>query len=87
VALGAGLMTGLSRFLDPAVALLVAAAVAAGLRRHPAGLLPLAFGAGLLMALTAHVREAGRCPVRLPAGAVSLTVRLADPVSGGTARA
>jgi competence protein ComEC len=80
-------MTGLSRFLDPTVALVVAATVAAGLRRHPAGLLPLAFGAGLLMALTAHVREAGRCPVRLPAGAVSLTIRLADPVSGGTARA
>lgn len=87
MALGAGLMTGLSRFLDPTVALVVAATVAAGLRRHPAGLLPLAFGAGLLMALTAHVREAGRCPVRLPAGAVSLTIRLADPVSGGTARA
>ena len=80
-------MTGLSRFLDPTVALVVATMVAVGLRRHPAGLLPLAFGAGLLMALTAHAREAGRCAARLPAGAISLTLRLADPVSGGTARA
>lgn len=80
-------MTGLSRFLDPAAALVVAAAAAAALRRHPAGVLPLACGAGLLMALLAHTREAGRCAVRLPAGEVNLTLRLADPVSGGTARA
>ncbi|MFN2316093.1 MAG: ComEC/Rec2 family competence protein, partial [Gemmatimonadales bacterium] len=80
-------MTGLSRFLDPGVALVLAALVAGVLRRHPAGLLPLAFGAGLLLALTTQVREAGRCAVRLPAGDVSLTIRLADPVSGGTARA
>ncbi len=87
MALGAGLMTGLSRFLDPAVALVVVAMLAAALRRYPGGLLPLAFGAGLLMALTAQAREAGRCPARLAAGAVNLTIRLADPVSGGTARA
>ncbi|HUG28655.1 MAG TPA: ComEC/Rec2 family competence protein, partial [Gemmatimonadales bacterium] len=80
-------MTGLSRFLDPAVALVLITTMAAGLRRHPVGLLPVAFGAGLLMALTAHVREAGRCPARLSPGAVQLTIRLADPVSGGTARA
>lgn len=80
-------MTGLSRFLDPTLALILAAIVAAVLRRHPIGLLPLAFGAGLLLAQTAHIRESGRCAARLPAGEAALAVRLADPVTGGTARA
>lgn len=87
IALGAGLLTGLSRFLDPWFVAVPATILAMAARRHGAWVLPAAVAAGAMLAESALAREAGRCAARFPAGEVTLRLRLADPVSDGTARA
>lgn len=87
MALGAGLMTGLSRFLDPWIVLVALAVSGALLRRRSAVVLIAAAGAGVLMAVVAAGAEAGRCAARLPAGTGTLRVRLVDPGLDGAPRA
>lgn len=87
LALGAGLLTGLSRFLDPWFVAVPALALAVAGRRRAAWILPTAVAAGALLAGSALSREAARCAARFPAGEHTLRLRLADPLGGGTARA
>lgn len=87
VAFGAGLLTGLSRFLGPFFPVVVSIATAIMWRRPRIALLAAAMTAGSLLALVARWHDANRCAARWPAGELTLTVRLADPTGGGTARA
>jgi competence protein ComEC len=86
-ALGAGLLTGLSRFLDPWFVAVPGLVLAVAVRHRGGWILPAAVAAGALLAETAIAREAGRCAAALPAGELVLQLRLADPVGAGTARA
>lgn len=83
VALGAGLMTGLSRFLDPTVLGVGVLVAAWHLRHRNQGLLPVAALAGLLLAGLAREHDARSCAARLPEGRVALTIRMTQPATGG----
>lgn len=85
-ALGAGLMTGLSRFLDPVVAGTIFLMLAVALRRHAAWALPVAALAGAALGGLTRFHDAGSCAARLPRGAVELTARLTETPIGGAAR-
>lgn len=81
LAFEAGLATGLSRFWAPAcVGLLIAVVLAGGNRRRFAGLAVLL---GVTLGRIGHATNAMSCAARLPAGNLTLRVRLHDP---GTAR-
>ncbi len=84
--LGAGLMTGLSRFPDPRVGALVLLLLAWHLRRAPVGLLAWVGMAGLLLAAVARQVDAGSCAARLPTGNLTLTLRVTEPVTAGRGR-
>jgi competence protein ComEC len=78
-AYGAGLATGLLHFGGP-IGVVAVTLVAAVLARNP--LLSFLTAAALLGRLSgelAWLREAGRCAARLPAGRLSLSVRLLEP--------
>ena len=82
LAYGAGLATGLLRFGDPVPALLVLASTvawAAVIRRPLQVLLAVATTLGRGSGELAWVAEAGTCAARLPAGRISLAVRLREP--------
>ena len=85
VAYGAGLVTGLLRFLNPycAVALPVALILAARLPLITT--LGLTFLLGSLSGRIAWIREGSACAARLSTGQLGLTVRLLEPAdrSGG----
>lgn len=87
VAVGAGLMIGLSRFLDPRFVFVVLGAGAWAWRTAPLAAVPVGALAGLLLALVARAHDAGSCGTLLPEGRVALTVRLSDPSGAGMARA
>ena len=81
LAFEAGLLTGLSHFWAPAcVLVLIAMVLAGGNRRRFAGLAVLS---GALLGRIGQVTNSRLCAARLPAGAVTLRIRLHDP---GTAR-
>lgn len=84
--LGAGLMTGLLRFLAPPVALGLLLAAAWTLRRTSAGILPIAATAGLVLGALARAHDAGSCGARLPEGRIELALRVEEPtIAGSTA--
>lgn len=87
VALGAGLMTGLSRFLAPVLVVAIAVALCVALRRVLALVLPVAFLVGVALAHLALSRDRATCAARLPEGPVRIALRLIEPVIEGTARA
>ena len=82
---GAGLATGLLRFGTPLGAVPILGVALAGGRSLP---ILLAAGAtiGRASGELARVTEAARCPARLRAGRLRLTVRLAEPVAIGGGR-
>ena len=78
-------MTGLSRFLNPYCAVVLAPALILGARRPLITTLALAFLLGSLSGRIAWMRESGACAARLSPGELGLTVRLLEPAdsSGG----
>lgn len=78
---GAGLATGLLRFLDPVLAAAALAGTTSGLYRwrRPAALWPLVAFAGLASGLLAAHRDRSTCTARLAPGPVELRVRLTEP--------
>src|SRR5574338_413464 len=81
LAFEAGLLTGLSHFWAPAcVLVMIAMVVGGGNRRRFAG---LALLSGLALGRIGHATNAASCAARLPAGPLTMRVRLHDP---GTAR-
>jgi len=80
-------MTGLLRFPDPVVALPLLGLILWRNRRRAAAILPAAALAGVALALVARFHDAGSCAARLPAGTLTLAVRLVDPSVSGVARA
>jgi len=85
-ALGAGLMTGLSRFPDPLVVCSVLLAIACLLRRHSAWILPVAGLAGAVLGALTRQHDAGSCAARFRSGSVEVTARLIESPIGGSAR-
>ncbi|MFI5210395.1 MAG: DNA internalization-related competence protein ComEC/Rec2 [Gemmatimonadales bacterium] len=88
-AYGAGLVTGLSHFLDTALALGVVAVFALGASRRAPGLAALLVVAALgrvAGSTTAGVAALG-CAARLPAGPVTVVARIVDPLPADTSPA
>jgi competence protein ComEC len=83
---GAGLMTGLLRFVDPWSAAGVALAVTLAARRPLATMLTVAFALGMASATVAWQYERGSCGARLPAGTLRLSARLLEPADSGEGR-
>lgn len=77
---GAGLATGLSRFLDPLGVAVLLLAIALWQRRGLVGFWAAAALLGLGSGIVALGLEQRRCTVVLPAGAVRLRVRVLEPV-------
>lgn len=77
---GAGLATGLLRFGTPLAAIPILGAAVLGGRPLPV-LLAAAASLGRASGELARVAESERCPARLRAGRLRLTVRLAEPVA------
>lgn len=80
---GAGLATGLVRFLAPLPVIVVLAAAAVATWRHPSGVFLLAAALGRCLALAAWAAEAEACAARLPPQTMVLEVRLLEPVEPG----
>ncbi len=80
---GAGLATGLARFLAPAPVLFVLATGALLTWRRPAASVLLAALLGRGLAQIAWAETGWSCEARLPAGALSLHVRILEPVEPG----
>lgn len=83
LAFGAGLATGLLRFLAPAPVILLLVAAALCTRRWSAGTFLLAAGLGRCLALVAWLATSATCTARLSAQPVVLEVRLMEPVDPG----
>jgi len=79
--LGAGLLTGLLRFGEPALVGLVLAVAVLWWWRQPASFWCGAFLAGRLVAMTTLELQSVRCEQRLAAGPATLRLRLPGPVT------
>jgi competence protein ComEC len=84
---GAGLATGLLRFTVPALVVLVPISIVLHTRRPTIALAGLIAILGSLSGALAHAVEGENCSSRLPAGRISLALRLVEPVpaEGGLA--
>lgn len=80
---GAGLATGLLRFLAPAPVFLGLAVGAVLLRRGPAGPFVIAALLGRLLGLLASIEAHTSCAARLPGGPATLELRVQEPVEPG----
>ncbi len=81
-AFGAGLATGLARFSDPRLVVVVLVAAAWVLRRGQAAVVALSLLGGVLAAEGELAARPGRCTARLPLGESRLVLRLIDPGHG-----
>ena len=79
VAYGAGLLTGLSRFLDPVIALPTLLAAAWVMRRSAVAAAVLALALGLCVGAVARDAAGSRCTGALPLGDRVFLVRTIDP--------
>ena len=87
VAYGAGLLTGLSRFLDPVIALPTLLAAAWVMHRSRAATALITLAVGVCVGAAAREAARSRCTGALPLGERVLLVRTVDPgVSSGRAR-
>jgi competence protein ComEC len=86
IAYGAGLMIGLSRFLNPYCAIALALALILGARRALTTTLGFAFLLGSISGRLAWIRESSACAARLSPGELGLTVRLLEPADGSGGR-
>lgn len=77
---GAGLATGLSHFWDPRCVGLGLLLLALAARRHLLGFCAAAALPGLVSGLIAVRLDRSRCTAQVPAGRLSLEVRLVEPV-------
>lgn len=83
----AGLAIGLSHFPAPACASVVLAALCLGLARHRLIWIPCVAALGFCFGLAARSASERDCAARLPAGPITLTVQLEEPVTSGVAMA
>ncbi len=83
----AGLATGLSRFPDPTIAIAILAAALLLARGRPMGWLASAAAAGFLLGVVTRTAAQGSCAARMPAGPVTVRIRLLEPVEDGIASA
>ncbi len=87
VAYGAGLATGLSRFLDPHIVMFAALATAATVRRDVLRFAAVALAVGAVVgSVSGRLRQA-ECGQALPVGPIELVVRLEEPSASGWIRA
>lgn len=80
---GAGLMTGLSRFTDPRLALITLLAAVVITRRRGASIVFIAVALGLGSAQVETVARRSRCSHLLPLGEMRVVLQLLDPGAGG----
>ena len=83
----AGLATGLSRFLDPALAFGVLGGLLFLAYGRPMGWLAGAAVAGFALGAVTRAAAQGSCAARLPAARVTIAIRLLEPVEDGVASA
>ena len=81
-AFGAGLVTGLARFSDPRLVVMVLAVAAYILRRGQGAVVALAVLGGVLAAQGELAARPARCVAQLPLGESRLVLRLIDPGKG-----
>ncbi len=81
-AYGAGLVTGLARFSDPRLVLVLLVAAAWVLRRRGHAVVMLVAALGVIAAGTERAARQARCTDQLPLGETVLTLRLVDPAVG-----
>ena len=79
VAYGAGLMTGLSRFLDPVVTVPILLAAAWVMRRSAVAVASITLAMGIAVGASARGSARGNCAGSLPLGEQRLLVRTVDP--------
>jgi competence protein ComEC len=83
----AGLAIGLSHFPAPGFASVVLGVLCLGLARSRLLWLPCVAALGFLFGLAARSASERECSARLPAGPITLTLRLEEPVTSGVALA
>ncbi len=83
----AGLATGLSRFLDPALAIGVLAGLLVFSFGRPLGWLAGAAAAGFCLGAVSRAAAQTSCAARMPAAQVTVTVRLLEPAQDGVVAA
>jgi competence protein ComEC len=83
---GAGLLTGLARFLDLYGVMALVGAIALIGRRPLATTIALALLLGEMSGQLAWLRERGACAARLPAGQLRISVRLLEPADSNGGR-
>ncbi|MBK7595590.1 MAG: hypothetical protein IPJ11_10185 [Gemmatimonadetes bacterium] len=81
-AFGAGLVTGLARFSDPRLVVVVLVITIYILRRGAGAFVALAVLGGVLAAIAELNARPMRCTARLPLGESRLVLRLIDPGQG-----
>lgn len=81
LAYGAGLMTGLLRFLDPVIVIPLMLAAAWTLRRSAQAVVAATAAAGVLVGVFSQFSASASCAARLPLGEQSYRVRTVDPVA------